>query len=400
MRIPGEVPDKPGEVLPVGGAVDPSGSQVDAREIFQLAIQQGASDVHLCELMPPIFRINGDLISTGFPPLTREDTQNVIYSLLTTDQRVQFEREQELDISIDMRELGRFRMNVHYQRGAVEAAFRLVPARIRTLEELGLPPVVADLARKRNGLVLLTGPSGVGKTTTLTAMVDLINRERRALIVVIEDPIEYVHPNRRSVVKQREVYSDTRSFAVALVRALRQDPNVIVVGEMRDLETISTALTAAETGHLVLATLHTPDASQTVDRILDVFPPHQQQQVKIQLADCLQGVIAQQLVPRADGKGRVAAYEVLVATPAVRHLIRQHATEQIPTAIQTGGRYGMVTMDACLRELYRSHIISIETMMERTRNLEELRAVRSSSFGRTKPPAGTEWTDEPGPIPA
>jgi len=324
--------------------------------------------------MPPIFRLDGVLVPSELPPLTREDTKKVIYSFLTDRQKVDFEREQELDISVDVRGLGRFRINVHYQRGAVEAALRLVSSRIRTLEELGLPPVVGELARRPNGLVLVTGPTGVGKTTTLAAMVDQINTERSALIVIIEDPIEYVHQNKRSVIKQREVHSDTKSFATALVRALRQDPNVIVVGEMRDLETIQTALTAAETGHLVLATLHTPDAPQTVDRIVDVFPPYQQQQVKIQLASCIQGIVSQQLLPRADGRGRVVAYEVLTATPAVQALIRDQATEQLPTALQTGGRYGMCTMEASLKNLFKKQLISFETLMNRVKNPEEIKS--------------------------
>ncbi|MCM8794739.1 MAG: type IV pilus twitching motility protein PilT [Candidatus Omnitrophica bacterium] len=345
----------------------------DIRDIFHLAILQQASDIHFTEDMPPVFRIDGELVSTELPPLTREDTKRVIYGLLTDRQKAQFEREQELDISIDAQGLGRFRMNIHLQRGCVEAALRLVTPRIRTLEELGLPAVVADLARRPNGLVLVTGPTGVGKTTTLAAMVDQINTERSALIVIIEDPIEYVHKNKRSIIKQREVYADTKSFASALVRSLRQDPNVIVVGEMRDLETIQTALTAAETGHLVLATLHTPDAPQTVDRILDVFPPYQQQQVKVQLADCLQGIISQQLLPRVDGLGRVLAYEILVATPAVRHLIREQATEQLPTVMQTSGRYGMCTMDATLKSLLNRQVISFETAINRAKNPDEFR---------------------------
>ncbi len=357
-------------------------TSTDIRDIFHLALLQQASDLHLTEDMPPIFRVDGDLIPTELPPLTRADTKRMIYSLLSDRQRAQFEREQELDISIDAVGLGRFRMNVHLQRGAVEAALRLVSPRIRTLDELGLPPIVGELVRRPNGLVLVTGPTGVGKTTTLAAMVDQINTERTALIVIIEDPIEYIHQHKRSIIKQREVYSDTKSFASALVRSLRQDPNVIVVGEMRDLETIQTALTAAETGHLVLATLHTPDAPQTIDRILDVFPAYQQQQVKVQLADCLQGIVSQQLLPRTDSNGRVAAYEVLVATPAVRHLIREQATEQLPTVMQTSARYGMCTMDATLKTLLNKQIISFETALNRAKNPEELRPPAAPPKGR------------------
>lgn len=343
----------------------------DIRRFFQLAVERGASDLHLTAMMPPILRIHGDLLKTDLPSLSREQIKTLIYGLLTDRQKAQFERELELDLSVGVRGLGRFRVNVHLQRGSIEAACRLVPQRIASLQELGLPSIVGELARKSNGLVLVTGPTGVGKTTTLAAMVDLINTEQSKMIVIIEDPIEYTHQHKRSIVKQREVYSDTRSFAAALVRALRQDPDVIVVGEMRDLETISTALTAAETGHLVLATLHTPDAPQTIDRILDVFPPYQQQQVKVQLADCLQGVVCQQLLPRCDRAGRVLACEIMVATSAVRHLIREHATEQIPTVLQTGAQFGMHTMDSCIQGLHAKGIISQETSLTHVKHPEQ-----------------------------
>ena len=343
----------------------------DMRELFQLAFERRASDIHITELSPPLLRIDGALEPLPMPPLSREETKRLVYSLLADRQKAQFERELELDISFEVQGAGRFRVNVHQQRGSVEAAFRLVPSRVPTLEELGLPPVAADLARKPNGLVLVTGPTGVGKTTTLAAMVDLINRERRHHILIVEDPIEYVHQNHLSIIKQREVYSDTKSFANALTRVLRQDPNVIVVGEMRDLETITAAMTAAETGHLVLATLHTPDAAQTIDRILDVFPPHRQEEVKVQLSECLQGVLSQQLLPRIDKPGRVLAYEVMIATPAVRNLIREHATEQILTVLQTGAQHGMCTMDACLKGLVDQKIISLDTALSRVRNRDE-----------------------------
>lgn len=353
--------------LTQGGGEPPAGERLNIVTLLRLALERRASDLHLAVAAPPVLRINGALVRSDVPPLTREDNKRLIYSLLTDHQKAQFEREQELDFSIAIKDLGRFRVNVHYQRGSVEAAIRVVPLRIRHLTELGLPPVVAELTRRPNGLVLITGPTGQGKTTTLAAMVELINTERDALIVVIEDPIEYVFTHRRSIVKQREVYADTTSFAEALRRALRQDPNVIVVGEMRDLETISTALTAAETGHLVLATLHTPDASQTIDRIIDVFPPHQQQQVKIQLADCLQGVVSQQLLPRADGTGRALACEIMIGTSAVRTLIRDHATGQLPTVIQTGAQFGMTTMDATLRRLCEAGTIAYETAVSRAK---------------------------------
>ena len=344
--------------------------------LLKLAIDRRASDLHLAVAAPPLVRIDGTLVRTDGPVLTRDESKRLIYSLLTDTQKAHFEREQELDFSIAIKDLGRFRINVHYQRGSIEAAIRIVPLQTRTLQELGLPPVVADLARKPNGLVLVTGPTGMGKTTTLAAMVELINNERSCMIILVEDPIEYVFKHKRSIVKQREVYADTKSFAEALRRSLRQDPNVIVVGEMRDLETISTALTAAETGHLVLATLHTPDAPQTVDRILDVFPPHQQQQVKIQLSDCLQGVVSQQLLPRTDQPGRVLACEVMVATSAVRNLIREHATNQLPTVIQTGGQHGMCTMDSSLKDLCARGVISYETAISRARHPQDFLSLK------------------------
>ncbi|MBI4355209.1 MAG: type IV pilus twitching motility protein PilT [Candidatus Omnitrophica bacterium] len=348
---------------------------MDIRDLFKAATEVRASDLHLTEHSPPLVRIDGELQPLRLPPLTREETKRLIYSVLSDRHQAQFEQEQELDISVDMGDVGRFRVNVHSQRGSVEAAFRLVSLHIRTLAELGLPQIATELTMKPNGLVLLTGPTGVGKTTTLAAMVDHINTEKRYVVVVIEDPIEYVHQNKRSIIKQREVYSDTQSFAKALTHALRQDPNVIVVGELRDLESISTALTAAETGHLVLATLHTPDAPQTIDRIIDVFPPYQQQQVKVQLADCLQGAISQILLPRSDGPGRVLATEVMVATTAIRNLIREHKVEQIPTLIQTGAQYGMHTMDSSIKELYQKQIISYEVAVGRLKDLHDIRPI-------------------------
>jgi twitching motility protein PilT len=271
--------------------------------------------------------------------------------------------------------MDRFRVNVHIQRGSVEGAFRRIPLEIPKIEDLALPQIVSDLARKPNGLVLVTGPTGVGKTTTMAAMINLINTERQEMIVSIEDPIEFLHKNKKSIIKQREVFSDTHSFAEALRHALRQDPDVIFVGEMRDLETISTALTAAETGHLVLATLHTPDAPQTIERIIDVFPPFQQQQVKLQLADCLQGVVSQLLLPRSSGIGRVVCTEVMIGTPAIRNLIREQEIEQMPTLIQTGHQFGMRTMDKSLKELYKSGVITYEVALSKAKHVEEFKSL-------------------------
>ncbi|MDO8303767.1 MAG: type IV pilus twitching motility protein PilT, partial [Sedimentisphaerales bacterium] len=309
---------------------------IDLKELLVLANNNGASDLHLTEGSPPILRIDGHLVRTEYPPLTGMELKRSIYAVLNDTQREKFERELELDFSLAIEGMDRFRVNVHMQRGFVEAAMRRVSNQIPAITSLGLPPIVMEFIHKKEGLILVTGPTGSGKTTTLAAMIESINEERACNVIMIEDPIEYIHSNKKAIIKQREVYSDTKSFAEALKRCLRQDPDVIVVGEMRDLETIQTTLTAAETGHLVLATLHTPDAAQTIERIIDVFPAAQQQQVRLQLSGCLQGVLSQRLLSRAKGKGRVLATEILVATPAVRNLIREQALEQIPTAIQTG----------------------------------------------------------------
>lgn len=345
----------------------------EIKELLMLSIEKKASDLHLTESEPPILRIDGRLHRQDFPVLNKQDLKRIIYSVLTNPQKEMFERNLELDLSLALPGLDRFRVNIHLQRGSVEAAFRRVPLEIPHIDDLGLSPIVVDLARKPNGLVLVTGPTGVGKTTTLAAIVDLINHEKECLIVSIEDPIEFVHTNKKAIIKQREVYADTHSFAEALRHALRQDPNVIVVGEMRDLETISTALTAAETGHLVLATLHTPDAPQTVERIIDVFPPHQQQQVKLQLADSLQAVVSQLLLPRASGQGRILANEIMVATAGIRNLIREQEIEQIPTLMQTGSQYGMKTMDKHLKELFQQGLITLDVALSKVKNPEEFR---------------------------
>ena len=346
---------------------------MDIKDLLKTAVEKGASDLHITADSVPIVRIDGRLIPLNFPMLDKEHCKLLVYSILDDKQKAVFEKDLELDLSLEVPGLNRFRINVHMQRGSVEAAFRLVSLKIRTIQELGLPSTVAELCRKTQGLVLVTGPTGVGKTTTLAAMVDLINTERQAIVIVIEDPIEYVHINKRSIIKQREVYADTKSFANALIHALRQDPNVIIVGEMRDIDTISTALTAAETGHLVLATLHTPDASQTVDRIIDVFPPYQQEQVKIQLSTTLQGVVSQQLLPRRDRPGRVISTEIMIATNAVRNLIREHETEQLLTHIQTGAQYGMHTMDKSLKALYQKGLIAEDVFKTYIKNPDEVR---------------------------
>ncbi len=346
---------------------------MEIRDLLLMCIEKSASDLHITENEPPILRIDGRLVRTELEKLNKPDLKRLVYGILSNAQKEIFERELELDFSLALPELDRFRVNIHTQKGSVEAAFRRIPLEIPDFSKLGLPKIVLDLADKPNGLVLVTGPTGMGKTTTLAAMINHINSNKSCLVTCIEDPIEFVFSNKKSVVKQREVYADTRSFAQALRHALRQDPNVIVVGEMRDLETISTALTAAETGHLVLATLHTPDAPQTIGRIIDVFPPHQQTQVKMQLSDCLQGVISQLLLPHISGKGRVLCSEVMVATPGIRNLIREQEIEQIPTLMQTGSQHGMCTMDKSLKELHQKGLITLDMAISKAKNREEFK---------------------------
>ena len=346
---------------------------MDINELLVTCIKKRASDLHLTEGEPPILRIDGKLLRTEMTPLNKDTLKRLIYSVMTDTQKEMFEKDLELDFSLALPNLDRFRVNIHQQKGSVEGAFRRIPLEIPDIEMLGLPPIVFELARRPNGLVLVTGPTGVGKTTTLAAIINLINQEREALVITIEDPIEFIYTNKKAIIKQREVYADTHSFAEALRHCLRQDPNVIIVGEMRDLETISTTLTAAETGHLVLATLHTPDAPQTIERIIDVFPPHQQQQVRLQLADCLQGIVSQTLVPHSSGEGRVLATETLVATAAIRNLIREAEIEQIPTIMQTGSQYGMKTMDKTLKELYSRGLITLDAALMKVKNPEEFR---------------------------
>ncbi len=337
-------------------------------QLLALAVEQRASDIHLSVESAPVFRIDGTLIPLEADKLSGAELEEFVYSMMNPDQAQRFKDMGELDFSYSIPGVGRYRLNAFRQRGSVGMVVRLIPFSSPTPEALGLPPVVVQLARLHKGLVLVTGPTGSGKSTTLASLIDYINRTRACHIVTIEDPIEYLHRHQKSLVNQREVGLDTHSFANALRAVLRQDPDVILVGEMRDLETISTAITAAETGHLVFSTLHTNDATQAVDRIIDVFPPHQQQQVRVQLATVLQGILAQQLLPRSDKKGRVAAIEILLATPAVRNLIREGKTHQIANVLQTSGKLGMQTMDKAITELLRQGIISSETAQEKMLN--------------------------------
>jgi twitching motility protein PilT len=336
-------------------------------------VELGASDLHITAGLPPMVRVSGEVQQLDYPVLTSSTTRDLIYDVLSNEQRQRLENDWELDFSYSLPRTARFRVNVYFQKGALGAAFRTVPSKIKSLDELGLPRAVEDLTEKPRGLVLVTGPTGSGKSTTLASMIDRINETRNEHIMSVEDPIEFLHEHKKCIVNQREVNQDTRSFAQALKHVLRQDPDVILVGEMRDLETISLAVTAAETGHLVFGTLHTQDAPQTVDRIIDVFPSHQQGQIRTQLANALQGVITQTLIPRRDGQGRVVACEVLVPTPGVRNLIREGKNHQIYSAMQTGGKFGMQTMDAALVDLMRRNLISREEAEKRSSNPEELR---------------------------
>ncbi len=339
--------------------------------ILSIAAKRGASDVHIVVGLPPIFRIDGVLVPMEGEPITPQNAKRLIFSVTDEKQRNKFLSEKELDFAYALTDELRFRVNLFFERGNVGAAFRIIPNRIRSIEELELPLVLKELAKKDRGLVLVTGPTGSGKNTTLAAMLDFINTNYSKRIVTIENPTEYLHTHKKSVITQREVGSDTDSFAEAIRRVLRQDPDVILIGEMRDLETISAAITAAETGHLVMSTLHTPDAPQSIDRIIDVFPPSQQHQIRMQLSVVLEGIIAQRLLPRVGG-GRIVATEVLVGTPAVRNLIREGKTEQLYSVIQTGARFGMHTMDQDLVRLYRSGRIDKETFQMSTRNASDV----------------------------
>jgi twitching motility protein PilT len=347
---------------------------IDFADLLMEVVARRASDLHLAAGAPPTVRIRGRLDRLeGYPELSGTDTREIVYSILSGDQRQRLETNWQLDFAYSIPGHARFRVNAYFQRGAVGAAFRLIPFGLTSIDQLGLPSVVHDLTRKPRGFVLVTGPTGSGKSTSLAAMLDEINATREEHIMTIEDPIEFLHGHKKCLVNQRELGSDAHSFADALKAALRQDPDVILVGEMRDLETISTALTAAETGHLVFATLHTQDTAQTVDRIIDVFPPEQQGQVRVQLSVALQGIITQQLLPTSDGSGRVAACEVLVPNPAVRNLIREGKTHQIYSVLQTGSAQGMQTMDASLVALIRTGKISQKQAENRSSAPEELR---------------------------
>jgi len=344
---------------------------IGLRDLLEELIKMDGSDLHLTVGAPPVVRVDGKLVRLPYDTLTPDDTKKLAYSIMNEKQRQKFETSSELDLSFGIENLSRFRCNVFVQRGNVAVALRTIPYRVKSFAELGLPKVVSELATLPRGLVLVTGPTGSGKSTTLAAIIDKINKERPTHIITVEDPIEYLHRHHESIINQREVYSDTESFAAALKYALREDPDVVLVGEMRDLETIESALRISETGHLAFATLHTNSASESINRIIDVFPTNQQEQARVSLSFSLQAVISQCLIPRIGG-GRSLGLEIMICTPAVRALIRDDKIHQIYSMIQSGQKYGMKTMNQSLLELYNSHKISIGDAMAFSSNMQEL----------------------------
>lgn len=341
---------------------------MEISELFQLTYERGASDLLLTAGAPPLIRLHGELVPTEHPPMTPDTVKRLIYSLLNEKQRLEYEEKKELDLSLGLGSKHRFRVNCYWQKGCAAAAFRPIPSDIPKLKNLGLPPVIYDLAMFSHGLLLVTGPTGHGKSTTLASIIDLINMNKRFHIITVDDPIEYVHTHKNSYIDQREVGGDTNSFRNALKYVLRQDPDVIQIGELRDWETISSALTAAETGHLVLATLHTNDAVQTIDRVVDVFPEHQQQQVRVQLSLSLLAIVSQRLLPKSTGDGRVLAVEILRNTHSCANLIREGKNHQLYSVIETGTKDGMVTLDSSLIKLYQRGLISAEDAQMHMRN--------------------------------
>lgn len=336
---------------------------MDISEILAFANEKGASDLHISSGEPPIVRIDGDIQKVDMPSLPKDEVHSMLYDILNDQQRKIFEEKKEIDFALDVKGIARYRVNAFYQSRGEAIVFRTIPTKIMSLEELGLPMILAELTKKTKGLVLVTGPTGSGKSTTLAAMMDFINQNEKAHILTIEDPIEFVYESKLSLINQRELGTNTYGFANALRSALREDPDVILVGEMRDLETISLAMTAAETGHLVFGTLHTSSAAKTVDRVIDVFPPEQQGQIRVMFAESILAVVTQNLLKRKDGKGRVAALEIMIGTPAIRNLIREGKVAQIPGMMQTGKKFGMQTMDATLVELFKQGEVSKETVI-------------------------------------
>lgn len=346
---------------------------IDITELLKFGVQSGASDLHLSAGLPPMMRVHGDVKQLNFPPLEHKDVHAMVYDIMNDHQRKFYESELECDFSYEIPNVSRFRVNAFNQSRGAAAVFRTIPMEILTLEQLQCPSIFAEIADKPRGIVLVTGPTGSGKSTTLAAMIDYINKSRQYHILTVEDPIEFVHKSNKSLINQREVGLQTKSFANALRSALREDPDVILVGEMRDLETIRLAMTAAETGHLVFGTLHTSSAAKTIDRIVDVFPAEEKDMVRAMLSESLQAVISQTLLKLKDGSGRIAAHEIMIGTPAIRNLIRENKVAQMYSAIQTGQQYGMQTLDQCLVGLMRKGLISKEAAMEKAVNKDFIR---------------------------
>ncbi|MEO8216377.1 MAG: type IV pilus twitching motility protein PilT [Acidobacteriota bacterium] len=361
-------------------------AQVTLHQLLKTMVERGGSDLHITTNSPPQIRIDGKLVPLDLPPLNASETKQLAYSVLTDAQKHRFEESLELDLSFGIKGLARFRANVFSQRGAVAGVYRQIPYEILGFRELGLPPIVEEISNKPRGLVLVTGPTGSGKSTTLAAMIDKINRERHEHIITIEDPVEFLHSHKSCVVNQRELYADTHSFAASLKSALRQDPDVVLIGEMRDLETIESALRIAETGHLTFGTLHTNSAAQTINRIVDVFPAHQQPQIRAQLSFVLEGILCQALLPRANGKGRVMAMEILVPNPAIRNLVREDKVHQIYSMMQTGqSKYGMQTFNQSLATLYFKKLVTLQSALGRSSNPDELQEMISRGAGALMP---------------
>lgn len=353
--------------------------EVHIDDLLREMVERGSSDLHIGVGVPPVVRIDGQLLPLNYGKFTPPQTMRMMYDILSDEQIQRFEDTWELDFSYSLLNVSRFRVNIFKDRNTVAAAFRLIPMKIPTIRELGLPSVLESITQRPRGLVLVTGPTGSGKSTSLAAMINQINNERSMHIITIEDPIEYLHQHRFSIINQREVGQDTKEFANALRAALREDPDVILVGEMRDLETMTNAIRAAETGHLVFATLHTNSAAQTVDRVVNAFPPTEQEQIRLMLSNSLEAVVCQQLLPRAGVPGRVCAMEVMIATPAVRNLVREAKTHQLTSIIQTSSNVGMMTMDQHLRDLYQRGLITYEDAMTRAMNPDELKNMINAS---------------------
>lgn len=374
------------------------GPPVSLHQLLKAMIEKGASDLHITTGTPPQLRVDGELVPLRVPPLSPVDTKQLCYSILTDAQKHKFEEENELDLSFGVKSLARFRANVFMQRGAVAAAFRTIPFKILTFQELGLPPIVSEIANRPRGLVLITGPTGSGKSTTLASIIDKINTEGHYHILTIEDPIEYLHQHKGSVVNQREIGADTDNFRKALKYVLRQDPDVVLIGEMRDLETIEAAMVIAETGHLAFATLHTNGAVQTINRIIDVFPPYQQAQIRANLSFVLEGVLSQQLIPKLGGSGRVVALEIMVPNVAIRNLIREDKVHQIYSQMQVGqSKFGMLTLNQSLILLVQKGLISKEEAMGRCSEIEEFRSMMvNAGISSAGPGQPTPTRSKPG----